>query len=238
MKDQKLWKKIEAFNLDEKNAKLTFSQRLARENNWSLDFSKKVIQEYKKFIYLCCISNTPITPSDSVDQAWHLHLTYTRSYWKKLCSETIHKEIHHNPTKGGSEEKEKFIDCYDVTFEVYKSEFNDNPPDSIWLNNEKRFGKRNFKRINVDSFWLIKKPTINYSSALKLIIAGVLLPSLFIQAESDSTIFSLVVTGCFVAIILLIKAFRGGGNRGDGSGSSCSGCSDSYDSDCSSCCGD
>ncbi len=107
MKHQNLWDKIESFQLDDLNANFTFSKRLARDNGWTFTFSKKVIAEYKKFIYLCCISENPITPSDAVDQAWHLHLTYTKSYWKDFCSNTLNREIHHNPTKGGDSEQQK-----------------------------------------------------------------------------------------------------------------------------------
>ncbi len=233
MTNQKLWKKIKEFNLDEKDIDFTFSQRLARDNNWGLDFVNDVIIEYKKFIYLCCVSDQQITPSDSVDQAWHLHLTYTQSYWKKFCGETINKEIHHNPTKGGLEEKNKFSDCYDLTFEVYKSEFNNIPPDAIWLNNKRRFHEINFKRINTDSFWLIKKPSKNYISGFKLIIIGVLIPTLFIQAEnSSSAIYFFII----IAAIILFNFFNDRGNKKGGDSGCSDGCSHFDDSGCSSGC--
>jgi len=75
-KEQKqLWDKISHFKIDDENIHFTFSKRLARENKWSLEYSKKVIEEYKKFIFLCCVTKTGVTPSDQVDQAWRLHLT-------------------------------------------------------------------------------------------------------------------------------------------------------------------
>jgi hypothetical protein len=71
-----LWQKIEAFRLDDPDAGFQFSARLAGENGWSLNYAHRVIEEYKKFIFMCCISPTGVTPSDPVDQAWHLHLTF------------------------------------------------------------------------------------------------------------------------------------------------------------------
>ena len=38
------------------------------------------IGEYKKFITLAYFSNKMITPSEEVDQVWHMHMTYTKHY--------------------------------------------------------------------------------------------------------------------------------------------------------------
>ena len=34
-----------------------------------------------------------IGPSDEVDQAWHLHLVYTRSYWGEFCPNVLGKPL-------------------------------------------------------------------------------------------------------------------------------------------------
>jgi len=114
-----LWNKIKDFQLDDHQVDFTFSDRLARENGWASGYSLRVIEQYKKFIFLCCTTQTGITPSNPVDQAWHLHLTFTKSYWTDLCKNTLEKEIHHNPTKGGQKEAEKFNDFYTATRKIY-----------------------------------------------------------------------------------------------------------------------
>ena len=63
---QKIWKKIEEFELDDITSSFCFSDRLARENSWSTEFTLRTIHEYKKFIYLICISDSPQTPSDQI----------------------------------------------------------------------------------------------------------------------------------------------------------------------------
>ena len=147
MKNRELWTKIKLFKLDVDQAHFSFSQRLARDNNWTHEFALKVVEEYRRFIYLCCISEGQmITPSDAVDQAWHLHLTYTKSYWNDFCKYTLEQEIHHNPTKGGHKEREKFTNCYDLTFELYRQEFGEEPKEHIWWNSQKRFKEVDFKR--------------------------------------------------------------------------------------------
>jgi hypothetical protein len=155
---KKLWHNILNFEIDDINSSLTFSDRLARENNWSLEYSLRAILEYKKFIFLITISKTAQTPSDQVDQVWHLHLLYTQSYWIDLCKNTIQKEIHHGPTKG-TEQKAHFKDLYLDTLALYKTVFGHSPPDDIWPDAETRFKNIHFTRINRHKFWVFPKLT-------------------------------------------------------------------------------
>lgn len=156
--DYILWQKINRFQLDEPGIALSFSDRLARENGWSLEYALRCVQEYKKFMFLICIAAHPLTPSDEVDQVWHLHLLYTQSYWKDFCGTILGREIHHGPTRGGSKEQDKFTDWYAKTKELYAQTFNEHPPADIWPGSAIRFGKTNFKRINTDDNWIIPKP--------------------------------------------------------------------------------
>src|SRR5262245_19684625 len=127
-----LWRKIEALNLDDASAQLTFTQRLAREIGWSPENARRVVSEYKKFLFLAASAGHPVTPSDPVDQAWHLHLVYTQSYWNDLCREILGRPLHHGPTKGGQTEGAKFYDWYARTLASYQAFFGHPPPADIW----------------------------------------------------------------------------------------------------------
>src|SRR6185295_3548465 len=94
-------------------------------------------------------TNAGVTPSDPVDQAWHLHLTYTRSYWIDLCKNTLGKEIHHNPTKGGEKEAKKFEHYYSDLHSLYKEKFLVEHPGDIWHDSRTRFTDIDFQRINL-----------------------------------------------------------------------------------------
>lgn len=153
-----LWQKINDFELDDPNISLSFTDRLARENGWTLEYAIKTISEYKKFIFLITIHNQPLTPSDQVDQVWHLHLIYTQSYWEDFCKITLQKNIHHGPTKGGENEKNKFTNWYEKTKELYRETFLSEPPIVIWPSSEIRFSEINFLRVNQKLHWIIKKP--------------------------------------------------------------------------------
>ena len=48
---RELYSRIQAFSLDQPNTQLSFSRRLARDNGWSTDHTRRVIEEYKKFVF-------------------------------------------------------------------------------------------------------------------------------------------------------------------------------------------
>lgn len=158
IEEKELWQKIACFNLDDPTSTYTFTHRLARENNWQLSFAFRCVLEYKRFIFLLIASGESLTPSDQVDQVWHLHLLYTQNYWHNWCRDTLQKEIHHGPTKGGSSEKVKYHNLYERTRELYEQYFEIQPAHDIWPDSKTRFSAVNFVRVNTEKYWLIKKP--------------------------------------------------------------------------------
>lgn len=152
-----LWNRISEFQFDDPASDFSFTDRLIRENAWSLEYGLRAIMEYKRFMYLICTRQSPLTPSDQVDQVWHLHLLYTESYWNDWCKDTLQQEIHHGPTKGGSNEKAKFNDLYSETMAYYKEQFNEEPPEDLWPPSPIRFGEIHFVRVNTHRNWIIPK---------------------------------------------------------------------------------
>ncbi|MEO7766255.1 MAG: hypothetical protein ABIS01_02475, partial [Ferruginibacter sp.] len=127
-----LWDNIRSFSFDDPASGFPFSKKLQQDNNWTSDFTTSAIEEYRKFIYLCCILPNGASPSETIDKVWHLHLTYTTNYWTDLCKKTLHKDIHHYPTKGGPEEHTKHTNWYRQTLEKYAEVFGTEPPVVIW----------------------------------------------------------------------------------------------------------
>jgi hypothetical protein len=235
-----LWEKIKLFQFNEPGIDFSFEQRLARENGWPTEYTRRVIEEYKKFIFLCCISETGITPSDPVDQAWHLHLTFTRSYWIDLCKNTLQKEIHHNPTKGGQQEATRFNNYYTTSFELYKQKFNTDPPADIWHHHQKRFSDINFQRVNLREYWLLRKPSMFYRRML-LLVGICLFALLSIQASNALSVFAVALAGIIVVIVVEKLRSKKKKNRHSGcsaTGVGCaSGCGTKHgDSGCGSGC--
>lgn len=156
-----LYKRIQAFALDRPDSQLSFSQRLAKDNGWSSGYTQRAIEEYKKFIFLAIAAGHPVTPSDQIDQVWHLHLTYTRLYWQEFCPKILQTTLHHEPTRGGSSEQLKFGSWYSKTLESYEQFFGHIPPIDIWPKPKDRFGRDlHFIRINSQQSWVLSKPNL------------------------------------------------------------------------------
>lgn len=159
-----LWKKLESFNLNEGGETFTFEMRLARENNWPSEYTNRVMTEYRRFLFLCASADHPCSPSDQVDQAWHLHLTYTRSYWTRLCGEILPQPLHHEPTKGGIQEDVKFDDWYERTLASYRIFFGSEPPLDIWPPTHLRFEPLSPTPMRAD-IWTLSKARVKRAFA-------------------------------------------------------------------------
>jgi hypothetical protein len=72
-----------------------------------------------------------ISPSEQVDQVWHLHMTYTYEY-REFCKKILKKEYIHNPSSGGKDDKKKFDEIYISTLDFYKEVFMMDAPTHIW----------------------------------------------------------------------------------------------------------
>jgi len=75
-KKQQLYQRICAYELDDPSHEIGFLAHLMRANGWSRPLALRATEEYRKFVFLALVANHPVTPSDQVDQVWHLHLPF------------------------------------------------------------------------------------------------------------------------------------------------------------------
>jgi len=134
-----LWEKLRKYDFGGPAAREHFVARLARDRQWSQMFAERTVDEYLRFIFLGCVGDAPKCPSDDVDQAWHLHLTYTREYWSRFCGEILGTPFHHTPAAHGGSEREKHVAMYRDTLAAYQEWFGRRPPTDIWPSVERRF---------------------------------------------------------------------------------------------------
>jgi hypothetical protein len=245
--DDLLWQKLSGFEFDPVPVELTFAARLARENAWTLSHAHRVVQEYRRFVYLAMRAGHPVTPSDAVDQAWHLHLTYTRSYWDGLCSTVLGKPLHHGPTQGGTQEDEKYRDWYAATLDSYRRLFEMEPPADIWPSTDERFapGSR-FARVETSAHWIVPKVTLRRFVAAVALSALCLFGIIACTKSGIGDVLFILVLGVTLTVVFLFNFSRTPGTRpknrndssgctsGTGSTGGCgSGCSNRSDSGCS-----
>ncbi len=123
------------------------------------------MEEYRRFAFMGVAATHPVSPSQAVDEAWHLHLLYTEDYWKRFCGEFLGKQFHHNPSKGGRSESAKFEDWYDKTLSTYRELFQEEPPSDIWPSPaKKKTLHHDIVRVDRVRHWLIPKPRIRIRS--------------------------------------------------------------------------
>jgi hypothetical protein len=127
--NNKLWNQILAYDLDSPLSEYGFSTRIAKENYWTQNFTKKAILEYKKFMYLAATSDFMVSPSEIVDVVWHQHLIFTQSY-QDFCG-ILGKQIQHVPSTHNRDEFEKFRTAKERTKKLYAEVFGEQP-ENIW----------------------------------------------------------------------------------------------------------
>ncbi len=241
-----LWDELAGFTIGDQGVALGFERRLARDNGWSAVYTRRVVDEYRRFLFLGQVAGHPVTPSDEVDQAWHLHLTYTRSYWDDLCGRVLGRPFHHGPTVGGPAEGAKFDDWYARTRASYRQWFGHEPPADVWPPAEIRFGDApHFVRVNTRRHWVTDKPRVLVDGPLapgrrvatggtaarrgglalgaSLVLAGCSgVGALGLLAAADDGLGAggVAILGGVVLfiVVLLIMARRGGGGSGHGGG--------------------
>ena len=240
MKDS-LLQSLEEFEIDRSGIALPFAKRLARENAWSVDYAERVVREYKRLVFLAMRAGHPVTPSEQVDQAWHLHLCYTRSYWDRMCGELLGRPLHHGPTEGGDEEGKKFENWYERTLESYRRLLGEEPPVDIWPPVKERFATAGQARwVDPAESWIVRKPkpkrvlTMGSIGVLALATAGC---AGVMLAKVDAGGFFFLVVGLIVLAVVINHLRKGGGkgNGGCGGGGGCGwfgGGSDGGDSGC------
>jgi hypothetical protein len=226
-----LYERLEGFQIGDPGAALPFAMRLARDNTWSGAFAERVIGEYRRFLFLAVEAGHPVTPSDEVDQAWHLHLLYSESYWTDLCRGLLGRDLHHGPTRGGRDEGSKFTDWYGRTQDSYRRFFGE-PPSDIWPPAEIRFGRAvHFRRVNEREHWIISKRAVKrgvtgagvLSGTLALVGCGVIVAQAG-QGNQNWGMSLLIGAGLVLGILWLIFVMKanarrsGHGRRNSGTG--------------------
>jgi uncharacterized protein (TIGR04222 family) len=218
-RQQDLWERILAHRFDDPAARLTFTGRLARENGWTIGKAIRVVDEYRRFVFLAMTAGHAVTPSEDVDQAWHLHLAYTRDYWETFCRDVLRQPLHHGPTRGGASEAGRYDHQYRQTLAAYAAAFDAPPPADIWPRPEQRFGPDlAWRRVNLARHWVVPKPrwllgrtrkatSLAGIAAVPLAAAGIPNP-LDLTGPSFLALFAALATGSIVGGIVLRRLLR------------------------------
>jgi hypothetical protein len=106
---------------------------------WSLEKTKRIAQEYKKFLVLCLLNpDEAIVPSSLVDDFWHLHILDTQKYAED-CQNFLGFFLHHFPYFGmrGEKDLENLQAAWKNTLALYQKTFNTAPDADIWMKSKR-----------------------------------------------------------------------------------------------------
>jgi hypothetical protein len=169
------------------------------------------ILEYLRFAYLAWISPTGATPSKAVDELWHAHLLFTRSYGN-FCLETRGQLLHHEPGEGVVDEAH-FRDAYRNTLSLYRAEFGE-PPVRWWPRPEP-----------VEAPPAAPAGNPRSSSGFALLLPGAILSALAWRYVGPEVGLASAVAVLLVAAVSVLgsSATAGTGRKRDRGGGSCDG---------------
>lgn len=200
---------LASFEVTSNGDKEIFWYKLSKENAWSNAFAKQAFLEYKKFLFLVKTTHFRCVPSKIVDKVWHLHMTFTHSYWHELCLNTLRMEIHHNPSSNNKSAINNDLEAYKETLRIYEKTFGYKAPSTFW---PKPRSKTSYK-------WLPLEIAF---------VSTILLTACTPNSFDDITLIAKWLIGIYAIYKILSWLGKGGGGN---SGGSCSG------SSCGSSCG-
>ncbi len=127
-----LWRRLEGFRFDGDVGAGHFVRKLARDNGWAESHAGRVVEEYRRYVYLACTAGHVAVPSHPVDLAWHQHLLDTQPYWDEFCQKVLRRPLHHHPARADGDDRRRYVDLYKQTLASYENTFGEAPPPDIW----------------------------------------------------------------------------------------------------------
>ena len=119
---QELWQKIEEY-------KLPFGEDyLEYKMKWQRAYCNLALSEYRRFAFLALISDSEITPSEPIDEVWHLHILHTQDYAR--FGTACQRFLHHWP--GMPTNRPQWNKQYERTRELYRQVFGYEAPQAFW----------------------------------------------------------------------------------------------------------
>ncbi len=208
MRKPELWQALQAHRFEPKGAKTTFTEKLAATQGWTEKHSDRVIEEYRRFLYLTQVNTSQSVPSADVDKAWHLHLTYTKNYWDALCYDVLGAPLHHEPATG-NEPEGQFAERYAQTRTLYAEEFGQTAPPAVWRSDREEFrhklGVRTLAFGAVATILGFVLAWLDVANSTFVIGAGI----------------AVMAIGVIIAIVYGVKGRKGSNDGGGGCGSGC-----------------
>ena len=131
---------------------------------WGLDFTKKVAEEYKKYLELCLqYPNAALVPSTYVDDFWHFHILDTLKYAED-CQNIFGYFLHHFPYFGmrGEEDENNLKKAWKESCDLYVRHFG-KMDEEIWKSS-KRCPNCGRRCRDANPYFMDERPRLNLAA--------------------------------------------------------------------------
>jgi hypothetical protein len=124
-----LWLKLNTMNAEGLQAFAPLLDMMQKQMGQNAEMAQRVIEEYRKFLFLAMRAGHQVIPPGPVNDAWMAHLQYAQNYW-----ETLGQMIGERPLAQGADAKKlaSMADTWKATLESYEKIFGVKPPADIW----------------------------------------------------------------------------------------------------------
>ena len=131
-----LWNRLANHRFDAKKGTCPFSKKLRQSEGWSDADTDRVLEEYRRFLYLARARGVDPVPPGPIDAAWKMHLSYTRNYWDSLVPVVLRRPLHRHAMATGDPDRRK--SAFAALTTAYEAEFSAAPPADIWGDPDQR----------------------------------------------------------------------------------------------------
>ena len=90
------------------------------KNHWTEEKAISELENFKQFFALRSVANFPIIPlKEDIDEVWHACILHTKFYIR-LCKSLYGKYVHHSPSDGTEEGRQKNKTGFQKTTALFK----------------------------------------------------------------------------------------------------------------------
>lgn len=124
-----LWLKLNLMNADGLQAFAPLMDMMQKQMGQNAETAQRVIEEYRKFLFLAMRAGHQVIPPGPVNDAWMMHLQNAQNYW-----ESLGQMITERPGAQGVDARQfaSIADAWKATLESYEKIFGMKPPMDIW----------------------------------------------------------------------------------------------------------
>lgn len=113
------------YKLDERKMCMSFKDNLRQAGDWTESSATRLVQEYRRFLYLKAVVDGDLTSSQWLDEVWHLHRSMGEDFG-------LRKILGRDLTRRNDMSKQEILTNYAKTISYYRQEFDEEPPQDIW----------------------------------------------------------------------------------------------------------